>query len=340
MYNSIRVIDGLLATDPIPQEVGVLQGDSLSPLIFILFIADLPSALTMVDNLYVILFADDLILYSESLESIQKAVDVLFHYCILNDLSVNTTKTKAMKFRRGGRLKNSDVVLFNDQALSFCNEYEYLGVTVQPTWTFSRHVLKKKVKFMVALNMSKNLRDLSMGGSVRYFNVMLKPIITYGLQAVWEDLKSNHFETLDSCKFAFFKRVLGLHQSTKNRLVALITGLPLLSEELSLNFPLTPELESHLDAFADKLGDINPEFFSTPIMVQTDWNLPLYKKRHLVARVSIHGFHHKICRDTDRHDPEPDCVCTFCEENCHSVLHVFECPILKDWSLGEIDEML
>ena len=58
-------------------------------------------------------------------------------------------------------------------------------------------------KFKTALNMSKNLRDLSMDGAARYFEVMLKPIITYGIEVIWEDLKQNDLELIDKRKCSY-----------------------------------------------------------------------------------------------------------------------------------------
>ena len=192
-FNTVRVFDGIALGDPISQFVGVLQGDSLSPLVFILFIADIPSILSAIRNLYSVLYADDLVVYSESLECVQKAVDVLYFYFSQNGLSVNVAKTKVMKFRDGGRLKNNDVVYYGDTELAFCKEYEYLGIMLQTSWTFTRHLRLKRNKFLIALNSSRNLRDLSLDGAKRYFDTMLKPIVTYGLEAIWSDLKTHHF---------------------------------------------------------------------------------------------------------------------------------------------------
>ena len=171
--NVIRVFDGVVFGTPISQTVGVLQGDSLSPLMFIMFIADLPALLTAVRDISCILYADDLVFYSESLESVQNAVDVLHQYCSVNELTVNTSKTKVLKFRRGGRLKNSDVVWYGNEKLEFCSDYEYLGLTLQPTWTFSRHFRLKRNKMIVRSNtVSKSVRELSVAGAIKHLSTV------------------------------------------------------------------------------------------------------------------------------------------------------------------------
>ena len=231
--NYIQVFDGLLTSDPIEQTRGVLQGDSLSPLVFILFVADLPGLLRIAnEGLLVLTYADDLVFYARSVQEIQRALHVLGKYCDENLLEVNVDKTKVIKFRRGGKICENDEVYYKGRTLEYCKEYEYLGVIVQPTWTFTRHFKKKKLKMITALNICKNLQELSLHGSVKYFNTMLKPIVVYAIESFWEDLEVSHFEMIDSCKWLFFKRVLGLHKFSRNRYVALLTGLPTLTEEL------------------------------------------------------------------------------------------------------------
>ena len=309
-YNLIKVFDGILFSDPILQSIGAMQGDSLSPLIFLLYVSDLPGCLCAVLSIGVIMYADDLVFYSTSLESVQKATDVLYFYCQLNGLEVNITKTKVMKFRRGGRLKASDVLIYGDAPLSFCKEYEYLGMMLQQTWTFTRHFQKKRAKFFTALSLAGDLQGLSLTGAVKYFDIMLRPIITYGVEAIWEDLGPNHFGIIDSCKWGFFKRVLGLHKSCKNRYIAIITGLPYLTD-----------------------------IYNSPAIKQCNWKGARYQKRHLVCRFSVHGFHFKLCKTAAYHERESDCKCKFCGLSSYGLLHAFECSVLSKRSLEDISNI-
>ena len=62
--NWIKVDDGLSMSERILQSRGVLQGDSLSPLMFIMYTADLPRVLKDVsDSIDVICYADDLVFF-------------------------------------------------------------------------------------------------------------------------------------------------------------------------------------------------------------------------------------------------------------------------------------
>jgi Reverse transcriptase (RNA-dependent DNA polymerase). len=54
------------------------------------------------------LYADDMILLSERREPLQEATNKLQEWSQENDI-INRDKTKVMKFRKGGTLKNSDM---------------------------------------------------------------------------------------------------------------------------------------------------------------------------------------------------------------------------------------
>ena len=49
-----------------------------------------------------------------------------------------------------------------------------------------------------------------------------------------------------------------------------------------------------------------------------------YELRHLVTRMAVHGFHHKICATKYFHKPGPDCACELCDTPC-ARYHVLEC---------------
>ena len=55
-------------------------------------------------KLYLLLYADDIVIFSNTSDDLQKGLDVLSDYCQRWKLSVNTEKTKIMVFRNGGNL--------------------------------------------------------------------------------------------------------------------------------------------------------------------------------------------------------------------------------------------
>ena len=98
--------------------IGVRQKEHLSPFLFAVFLNDLESyleiagvsSLDMADALFyeqldiymkifIILYADDTLLFSESLDGMQSMLDELSNYCKIWKLEVNTSEIKLSFFR-------------------------------------------------------------------------------------------------------------------------------------------------------------------------------------------------------------------------------------------------
>lgn len=98
-------------TESVSSNIGVKQGCVLSPILFNLFVADMPE---IFDNtcdpvelhdfkMNCILYADDLANMSDSATGLQCALDKLLEYCHRWKLTVNLSKTKIMIFNKGGK---------------------------------------------------------------------------------------------------------------------------------------------------------------------------------------------------------------------------------------------
>ena len=125
-----------------------------------------------------------------------------------------------------------------------------------------------------------------------------------------------------------------------DRKVLLLIDLPLLTESLVMRgrVKLTEAYHRYINNVSNKLAEVDEDFFLSPAMNQSVWKDANYDKRHLVCRLSAHGFHHKVCFLNCK-EVSNACLCKFCFQQCHSLLHVLNCSYLKNKSLSFIDTL-
>ena len=104
------------------------QGEALSPLLFSLFVNDLEmELLNNTDRLYqlnvlhlCLMYADDTMLFSESVSELQSMLDTLFLYTTKWNLIVNINKSKIMVFRKGGKIKPEEKWTYPKKGIRNC----------------------------------------------------------------------------------------------------------------------------------------------------------------------------------------------------------------------------
>ncbi|UYV62176.1 hypothetical protein LAZ67_1008122 [Cordylochernes scorpioides] len=135
-------------TENIKIHSGVLQGEPLSPLLFILFMTDLikmydNSDLTSVylpefGDVHLLMYADDIAIIGESRINLQKKINILREYLDENYMTLNESKSKVMVFRNGGKPSREDRWYWNGKPLMVTRRYNYLGY---PLGVYMGHVI-------------------------------------------------------------------------------------------------------------------------------------------------------------------------------------------------------
>ena len=117
--------------------MGVRQGECLSPFLFSMFVNDLESELIEKGvegldlnfiKLFLLMYADDIVIFSEMEVGLQNGLDVLFDYCNKWKLTVNAQKTKIVIFRKGGMVSRQTRFYYGDFELELVNKFTYLGI--------------------------------------------------------------------------------------------------------------------------------------------------------------------------------------------------------------------
>ena len=144
-----------IASDLELVEYGVPQGSCLGPLLFLIFINDMPlSSLKLIIKL----FADDSLLFlnGKSLEEVQNTLNEelpkIEKWFLSNKLTINATKTEYMI---NGRLQSQNPldIILNNTYLNRSSSVRYLGVFIDDKLNWKTHVesLEKKISTACAL---------------------------------------------------------------------------------------------------------------------------------------------------------------------------------------------
>jgi hypothetical protein len=221
---------GQYLSDFFKTEIGIRQGDVLSPVLFKAFINDIllyikdcnPPRLNNMD-IECLLYADDLVLLSQSEDGLQKAVQGLFTYCEEWGLQLNAGKTKILTFNKKGQNINTNIK-FGEDSLDSVLSYKYLGLllNVDGSFTNAKEDLNKRgMKSMFKLtSMFKDVKPNFLT-SMHLFDHIVKPVLLYGAD-VWgvQINRSKDFfkvmsnDILDKCHMSFLRYVLGVSKRT------------------------------------------------------------------------------------------------------------------------------
>lgn len=234
--------DGLSET--FSTQKGVRQGCLLSPLLFSLFMDDLSDALeggvrVGGTRVKVLLYADDIVLVSESPVGLQYMINMLEKYCNVWSLKVNLEKSKIMVFRKGGKRARNESWKYDGKRIEVVNNYKYLGVLLTSSLSFQSHLAQRLTMSKNSINSIWNRflghNKITLSAKFECFNMVVRSIMCYGAQ-VWGFKEYDVVENL--LKF-FVKRILSLPQNTPDYMIYLETGqekLFLFNFKLHINY--------------------------------------------------------------------------------------------------------
>ena len=170
-------------------------------------------------KLFLLLYADDITLFSETADGLQSGLNVLYNYCQKWRLSVNTVKTKVIVFRKGGFCQEIYKFFYNDIELEIVSSFSYLGIvfTSGGSFSFAQKTLARQAqKAIFKLNCYLiKFTDFSPKHTLDLFDKLVSPILNYAAE-VWGFFKATQIERVH---LQFCKRLLGIKKSTQNNFI-------------------------------------------------------------------------------------------------------------------------
>ena len=137
--------------------------------------------------MFVILYADDTVIFSETKEGLQTSLDIFQLYCENWKLKVNVKKTKVMVFSKRKTKQNLKFTLQND-VLEIVDTYSYLGVIFKYNGTFfdtKKKLVDQAQKALFYIYKIIRNESLPIDLQFKLFDSMIEPILLYGSE-VWD----------------------------------------------------------------------------------------------------------------------------------------------------------
>ncbi|UYV69322.1 hypothetical protein LAZ67_6003243 [Cordylochernes scorpioides] len=178
----------------IPRQIesGVPQGSILSPILFNLYINDIPH----IPQCRQALFADHTALLSSSrspdilISRLQNYLDIICNWCDKWKLNLNPKKSQAIIFPPRDSFKftpRTNLIIYSSP-INWTQQVKYLGVTFDSKLKFTSHVKdiirKSKIAKASLSNMFSSKSGLSVNQKFTLYRSCILPIVTYALP-VW-----------------------------------------------------------------------------------------------------------------------------------------------------------
>ena len=199
---------------------GIPQGSVLGPILFIMYINDLPNAI----NSYVKIFADDTKLFNSVIsidqkDQIQEDLEALHSWSVKWQLKFNESKCKVVHY--GPNNPNHQYIL-NNTTLESCNIEKDLGVTFDNNLKFTTHVnnITAKANSRLAI-IRQTMHDITPEIFLPLYKALVRPLLEY-CTVVWNPLLKGDKVKIEQVQRRATKLVKSLsHLDYNERLIRL-----------------------------------------------------------------------------------------------------------------------
>ena len=224
LYNDVKLCVKHMnsISDLFDYNVGLFQGESLSPILFSLFVNDIELFLQQNTNecftlgqlsIYLLLFADDSVLISDTPTGLQQLLLAFEKYCEKWNLKVNVQKSKIVIFRRGRTLIEEINFTYSGNVIEKVNTLNYLGLVFTNNGSFQNALktLAGKAAMSDLLQITRH-KEIPLKIMINLFDSFVASILYYSSE-VWGFMTSEVIERLHR---KFLRKLLNVKTTTSN----------------------------------------------------------------------------------------------------------------------------
>ncbi len=209
-------------SDPCYITAGVPQGSILGPMLFLLFINDMPDVISKCN---MEMYADDTLMYAHGTD-LDKLKNILNNdlkqleqWLQRNKMKVNVAKTKVMLFCTS--VKKYDPMNFNiylnDHRLQIVNDIKYLGITIDTHLKWQDHVDNVCKKIGIKLAILRRIKPFLTKDILKtVYNTTVLPLFDYA-SIVWCSCGEGNLKRLQILQNKAMRIILSAHYLTSSK---------------------------------------------------------------------------------------------------------------------------